>query len=80
MKNDLDQVAELQPDFDWALNEECFAFDEYGLLAPFVTAGKAVFHVEYAVDVNTFCPTTTALGFSSMRKRLDLDAWREPCP
>ena len=80
LKNDLDQVAELEPDFDWALNEECFAFDECDLLSPFVAAGKAVFHVEYDVDTAVFCPATTALGFSSLRKRLDLDAWQEPCP
>ncbi len=80
LKNDLDQVAELEPSFDWALNEECFAFDECGLLSPFIDAGKAVFHVEYDVATSAFCPTTTALGFSSMRKHLELDAWREPCP
>ena len=28
LKNDLAQVAELEPDFDFAVNEECFAFSE----------------------------------------------------
>ena len=28
LKNDLDQVAALEPDFDWALNEQCFQYDE----------------------------------------------------
>jgi len=34
------------PHFDWALNEQCFEFDECDLLDPFVAAGKAVFGVE----------------------------------
>ena len=80
LKNDLDQVAELEPWFDLAVNEECFEFDECATLAPFVETGKPVLHVEYAVDASEFCPATTALGLSSMRKRLDLDAWFERCP
>jgi hypothetical protein len=38
-----------------------------------------VFHVEYDLALDRFCPTTKKLGFSSMRKKLDLDEWREPC-
>lgn len=79
LKNDLDQVEQLEPWFDWALNEECARYDECHLLLPFLEAGKAVFHVEYDLDTSVFCPTTTGLGFSSMRKRSDLDAWREYC-
>jgi hypothetical protein len=80
LKNDLDQVATLQPSFDFAINEECFEYDECTVLRAFIKAGKPVFHVEYSVPIATFCPTTTALGFSSMRKDLDLDASRTPCP
>jgi len=79
LKNDLDQVEELEPDFDWALNEECAAFDECELLVPFIAAGKAVFHVEYDLDTTEFCPLTTGLGFSSLQKHPDLDAWRRTC-
>ena len=79
LKNDVDQVVELEPFFDFAINEECYAYDECALLTPFIDAGKAVFHVEYGVATSTFCPATTALGFSSMKKRLDLDAWADPC-
>jgi len=80
LKNDIDQVKALQSAFDFAVNEECFAWDECSVLKAFISAGKPVFHVEYDVSVSTFCPTTTALGFSSMRKNLDLDASRTPCP
>jgi hypothetical protein len=79
LKNDLDQVAALQPRFDWALNEQCFQYNECDRLTPFVRAGKAVFNVEYELDPSAFCPAAAQLGFMSMRKRLDLDAWRAPC-
>ena len=79
LKNDLGQVDDLAGDFDFAVNEECYAYDECEALTPFTAAGKAVFHVEYEVPAEEFCPVTTALGFSSMAKHLDLDAWRGPC-
>lgn len=80
LKNDVEQAAELEPLFDWAINEECARYEECGLLLPFIEAGKAVFHVEYELEVSEFCPLTVALGFSSMRKNTELDAWREECP
>lgn len=79
LKNSITETAELEPYFDWALNEECFQYNECDLLQPFLDAGKAVLQVEYALDTAEFCPQAKALGFSSMRKRLLLDAWREPC-
>jgi hypothetical protein len=79
LKNDLEQAAQLQPDFDWALNEECFEHGECQLLLPFVQAGKAVFTVEYGLDPGAFCPQANALGFMSMRKTLALDATRTTC-
>lgn len=82
LKNDLDQIGDLVTSFDWALNEECHQYDECAVLSPFITAGKAVFHVEYgdASLATTVCPTTTALGFSTLIKNLDLDAFRVTCP
>jgi hypothetical protein len=78
LKNDLDQVQELVHDFDFAVNEQCFEFSECEQLLPFVRAGKAVLHVEYDVPAERFCGQVPA-GFSSMQKRLDLDAWRRAC-
>jgi len=80
LKNDVDQVALLQPVFDFAVNEQCAEYNECSLLTPFIKAGKPVLHVEYNLPVSSFCPTTNALGFSSLRKSLDLDAARTPCP
>ncbi|MER6302537.1 endo alpha-1,4 polygalactosaminidase [Kitasatospora sp. NPDC001539] len=79
LKNDLDQIPALLPDFDFAVNEECSQFDECDRVSPFIKAGKAVFHVEYKLDTDRFCAKTKALGFSSMQKKLDLNAWRKPC-
>jgi len=79
LKNDVEQAAALVRDFDFAVNEECFAFGECASLRPFTAAGKAVLHVEYDRPTERFCATTRALGFSSMRKNPDLDAPRWPC-
>jgi len=80
LKNDVDQVDQLVDLYDFAINEQCAQYNECDTLTPFIDAGKAVFHVEYSLTTSTFCPTTTELGFSSMRKHLDLDAWKEDCP
>ena len=79
LKNDLNQVEALVGDFDWALNEQCHAYDECELLLPFVEAGKAVFGVEYDGDPAVFCPALNALDFDWLYKKLELDAWRLPC-
>jgi hypothetical protein len=80
LKNDLDQVADLVGQFDWALNEQCFEYGECNALQPFLDAHKPVFNVEYNLATSAFCPQAKALGFSSMRKHLSLDAYRVPCP
>ena len=79
LKNDLDQAKDLQPFFDWALNEQCFQYKECGNLTWFTAAGKAVFQVEYELAPNAFCPTANSLNFNSLRKNYDLDAYRVPC-
>ena len=79
LKNDLDQVADLVDEFDFAVNEQCFQYEECDRLAPFVRAGKAVFTAEYELEPADFCPAARAAGFSSMQKRTNLDAWRRPC-
>ena len=80
LKNALGQVQALEPDFDWALNEQCFQYNECDRLRPFVAAGKAVFVAEYDLDPGAFCARAAASGFMAMRKQLELGAWRQPCP
>ncbi len=87
LKNDLDQVDALVSDFDFALNEECHAYDECELLAPFIAAEKPVFHVEYAAGPTgaankaaNICDEMLALGFRTLILPLDLDdAFRVSC-
>ncbi len=79
MKNDLGQVGKLLPYFDFALDEQCFQYQECFKLKPFLQAGKAVFEVEYKLDPPRFCPKANNLNFNSLRKRLSLKAWRHPC-
>ena len=80
LKNDLDQIPQLVTTFDFELDEQCYEYDECGTLTPFVRAHKAVFEVEYNRTPAQFCATTKPLGFSSMYKHLDLDAFRQACP
>ncbi|MFE7429221.1 endo alpha-1,4 polygalactosaminidase [Streptomyces sp. NPDC057545] len=80
LKNDLGQIPELEPDFDFAVNEQCAQFEECDALTPFVKAGKAVFHVEYELPVARFCADSKRLGLSSLRKKYDLGVWHQECP
>lgn len=79
LKNDLDQAVALEPYFDWLLVEECVRYDECDKAAPFVDAGKAVFHVEYEGDSEAMCAKVAESGFSSTMKRLTVDEWASPC-
>jgi hypothetical protein len=79
LKNDLDQISDLISYFDFALDEQCFQYNECSLLLPFINAGKAVFEVEYKLNTSSFCPSANAMDFNSMKKHLNLDAYRVPC-
>jgi hypothetical protein len=79
LKNDTDQIRQLEPSFDYALDEQCFQYDECSKLRPFAQAHKAVFEVEYNLPTSRFCAQASADGFMSMRKRLNLGASRTPC-
>ncbi len=80
LKNDGPQVGELVGQFDFAIVEQCFQYEECGLYRPFVDAGKAVFEAEYELDPADFCAAAGAIDFSAIRKSYDLFArpW-EPC-
>lgn len=73
LKNDLEQIPDLLDHFNWALNEQCFEYDECELLLPFIEAGKAVFGVEYEGDPADYCPLALEYHFSWLSKTYDLD-------
>jgi len=87
LKNDLDQIAALVGDFDFALNEQCHFYDECDLLAPFTAAGKPVFVVEYddrwvddVAERNALCASSNAAGLHTLVLPLLLDdAFRWSC-
>lgn len=86
LKNSVDLAAQLVGSFDWALNEECLSYKECGSLKPFISAQKAVFHVEYvdqqsqgAAKQAATCGDASIQGFSTLIKTWDLDAWRLSC-
>jgi hypothetical protein len=78
LKNDLEQVEDLVGRFDFAINEECFTYDECDRLTAFIDAGKPVFHVEYTNARPEFCPATEALGFNSIRKSSSYSLYAKP--
>ena len=82
LKNDLDQIITLEPHFDWALNEQCFQYNECDLLLPFIQANKSIFGVEYeeeGANPNDFCPQANSLNFDWLLKRYDLGPYRLAC-
>ncbi|CAM4803442.1 unnamed protein product [Rotaria magnacalcarata] len=71
LKNDLDQVPDLVSHFDWAINEQCFVYNECDTLQPFIKANKAVFNCEYATHRN--CLKAVQSKMSSIQATLALD-------
>ena len=86
LKNDLDQIPQLVNYYDWALNEECASYNECDSYEPFITAGKAVFHVEYVDEesegqelADSLCNSDEIEGLSTLIKTWDLTAWVITC-
>ncbi|SDD66965.1 hypothetical protein SAMN05216345_11358 [Cupriavidus sp. YR651] len=86
LKNEIAQVAELATDFDFAINEQCFQYNECGVYSAFTTQGKAVFNVEYAtkwkdpVKRATLCAKAKALNLRTLVLPLKLnDNFRYSC-
>lgn len=73
LKNDVDQATDLEPYFDFAVNEQCWEYQECDSLAAFQSANKAVFNVEYNLQTSQFCPQANTKGIVSILKTLDLD-------
>jgi hypothetical protein len=80
LKNDGRQAAQLVGQFDFAVVEECFQYDECGYYEVFADAGKAVLVAEYELPLAEFCAAAARFRFSAIRKSYDLFArpW-EPC-
>jgi len=87
LKNAGDIVNATVDMLQWEVNEQCGQYDECTEFQPFIDAGKPVFRIEYpdsAPDISTstldsVCNNTSAAGFSTVIKKMDLDDWVEYC-
>jgi len=80
LKNDLEQIKDLLPYFDFAINEQCFEYHECDVLSDFIEANKAVFGIEYNTPNEQFCPQANAMSFSFTKKVSgEMDAWSQDC-
>jgi hypothetical protein len=84
LKNDLDEVSALVDHAEFAINEQCFEYEECDSLTPFLRASKPVFNVEYTDGNltslgNSICPQAKMAGLSSVIKHLELGPERYGC-
>lgn len=85
LKNDVEQVEQLESYFDWALSESCLKYHECDAFKPFLQNNKAVFHVEYVSRKSRGQKLKTKVckkipkGFSTLIKLRNLNKWSLPC-
>jgi len=88
LKNDVDQITELEPYYDFSLNEQCHVFNECEQMIPFIDAHKPVLNAEYKqayVDNNhserdTLCIESNNLSLQTLILPLALDdSFRYDC-
>jgi len=77
LKNSLDEILALVDDFDFAVNEQCFEYDECDALQPFLDRGKPVFTAEYEdglrTDHDELCADARDRGLHTLILPVDLD-------
>jgi len=80
LKNDLDQIEDLVDYYDFAVNEQCFEYEECDTLAPFINNGKAVLNAEYKQEYvndqtirDTMCGESLGMQLSTLILPLLLD-------
>jgi hypothetical protein len=80
LDNDSRQVEELVGNFDFAIVERCFQYEECEFAGAFTDANKAVFEAEYELPVAEFCPRARQLHLAAIRKNFGRFAqpWK-PC-
>ncbi len=81
LKNDVEQLADLAPYFDYAVNEQCQQYNECGgYTAQFINHGKAVWQVEYKLSLGKFCAQANSADRNAINKSFDLfDTPYTPC-
>ena len=80
LKNDPDQIPQLLPYFDFAVDEQCYQGGGGGCgLDRFTRAGKPAFDIEYQGPASRFCPAANRADVNTILKQLSLNAWRVAC-
>jgi len=88
LKNDVEQIQELEPYFDFAVNEQCHEYNECDTLTPFIANAKPVFNAEYNADYvnntdsqrDVMCSDAINSQFQTLVLPLNLDdAFRISC-
>ncbi len=81
-KNAPDMVSDLVNVYDFAITEDAFYYGWAEQMLPYIAANKPVFAAEYTDlpgDFQVFCRQSKELGFSTILKKRDLNAWLETC-
>jgi hypothetical protein len=71
LKNLPENAPTIEPNFDWALDEQCFQYMECSYFeTSFIAKGKAVFDVEYNQSPN--CTSATGAHLNAQKRDLNL--------
>lgn len=79
LKNDIEQAGELVSYYDFAINEECFYYNECEKLEVFSKENKAVLGVEYELDIDEFCERANSYNYSWLKMSYELNGGRYSC-
>ncbi|RMY66745.1 hypothetical protein D0863_08229 [Hortaea werneckii] len=93
LKNAGSIIPDVLDIMSFSVNEQCVQYSECGTFAPFVHAGKPVFHIEYPNDeslnnvaksaVEDLCSgdgsASGSTDFSTVIKNMNLNGWVEYC-
>ena len=79
MKNAVELIPALVDDFDFALNESCYAYKECEAYRLFRQQGKAVFIAEYRSYNSNMCSKASASGYQLQFFKRALNAVGLPC-
>lgn len=84
LKNDVDQISSLVGDFDFAINEQCFMYNECAAVAAFTRASKSVLQIEYGTVsplLRSVCPGAAGYHFFTILPGADrLSGTYTRCP
>jgi hypothetical protein len=83
LKNAVELVGDLLPDFDFAVVESCAANQACDGFSGFPAQGKPVFQIEYRDDTKDWgavCKDAKDRGFTAILAKLELDGTAEACP